>query len=343
MDICVSHTTSLAWLLTHRNPLAAGLARPSKATSLPVRAPTSEQIQRACALLGISPSPEHPLDVLVGTDRAKRPLPGVRIHVCRVALPAGSLLNAGGGVYLCAPALAFVQGCAALDPARAIYLAYELCASYQREEGSKELHKRPAGERLCNSAQLARFSQRAAHLNGAVLARKAARLALDGSASPRESGLAMLYALPPLRGGFALGAAELNKEIKIRLERDAFGNARTQVRRPDILIQRTDRHGLARSVAIDYDSDDFHSSRRARTRDTARRNELALRRDLAYFAITADQAGNFIALERLAERMRKVLGKRRQRFEDEDAADAQRKRRLSLWRAVIVDTNPLNI
>ena len=96
-------------------------------------------------------------------------------------------------------------------------------------------------------------------------------------------------------------------------------------------------------MAIDYDSDDFHSSRRERTRDTARRNEIALRRDLAYFAITTDQAGNFIALERLADRMRRVLGKRRTRFENECEAERQRRRHLALWRSVIVDTNPLEM
>ena len=343
MDICVSHTSSLAWLLTRRNPVATGRAHPSQTTALPTHAPTSEQIERACHMLGLSPTPNQPLDLLVGTDRAKQSRPSTKIHVCRVALPVGSLLDLGSGVCLCAPPLAFVQGCASLDPVRAIYLGYELCASYWRAEDGEGLGQRVQGEHLCKSAQLQRFARRAVHLNGAVLARQAARHALDGSASPRESGIAMLYALPPLRGGYALGTVALNQEIKIRLERDAFGNVRTQVRRPDILIRRTDRRGRVRRVAIDYDSDDFHSSRRERTRDTARRNEIALRRDLAYFAITTDQAGNFIALERLADRMRRVLGKRRTRFENECEAERQRRRHLALWRSVIVDTNPLEM
>ena len=112
-------------------------------------------------------------------------------------------------------------------------------------------------------------------------AREIADLALDGSASPMETALALMLTMPVELGGFGIKKPLLNAVIDASVLEDAI-RGRDSVT-PDMLWPE-------KKVALEYDSSEFHARKGVQQaeRDAARSNTLSL---MGYRVLRATACG----------------------------------------------------
>lgn len=89
-----------------------------------------------------------------------------------------------------------------------------------------------------------------------------------------------------------------------------MGQAKCITRYPDIVIRSKTCKGERRMVFVDYDPVSTHAGDEKALLDSRRRNDIATIRDASHFSITSDDAGSFDYLEMLADRIRRMLGRR---------------------------------
>lgn len=141
----------------------------------------------------------RPVHVLVPHRDMRMAANDVRWHVW-----SGSLPKSGAGfrrdakdVFLASPELALLHYASHADLADAIALAFELCGTY-RLGGLLGFEK---ADPLTSAKRLNWFASGVQGARGAKRLRRIADRALDGSASPMETALAMLLSLPGTLGG----------------------------------------------------------------------------------------------------------------------------------------------
>ena len=304
------------------------------------------------------------LDLLVPSRADRRRSKHVKTHLCTNELPAGSFISLGHWMgdldaYVCSPELAFLQAVHDGDAAAAIYAGYAMTSDYRLDNlAPGGVTSRDAGMRdgkLTTKELIAAYLDRASKVRGAAKAKALLPYVVEGSRSPRESGLCMFMSLPAHYGGFALGKAELNKKYFIR---DGYNDGRNRKlrvleRTPDITLTAKAEVGMYKVKAgllpevlaalIDYDSDAIHDGREKIRKDAERRNELELLSDVAYFTVTTDQASDYEKLVRLCERVRRKLHRNKRPIFNKPMSEEQRyfalkrveTKRFKLWQTVI--------
>lgn len=156
--------------------------------------------------------------VLVGEQRQRRRIDGIRCHLTET-VPAGGLVRVEGDIFSSSAELCFVQLAQMLPIVQLIKLGFELCGSYAlMPDGSFEA--RPA---ITSKERLSRFLGHASPMNGTKSARQALAHVVNGSASPRETALAMLLTLPARWGGYGLSKPCLNHQILVPDSRKLSG------------------------------------------------------------------------------------------------------------------------
>ena len=210
----------------------------------------------------------------------------IRPFVSLSALPPGAFLEvmgpwgrAGSRVYVESPALALVRMAQVLLPAvrggqlrrsaalvRLMGLAMEFCGTYARDPLD------PLGgpcaygvEPLADADSLRRFLLGASGIRGLRFAREASGYALDGSASPAETLLALAMSLPPRLGGAPLPGFAMNEPLE--LEGDATSLLHHRSMRPDF-YWREQRVALEYNGKV-HDSEDGHEEDHFRRQDYA--------------------------------------------------------------------------
>ncbi len=162
------------------------------------------------------------------------------------------------------PELAILQMACSLSEMDLLKLAYELCGSYVLDD------RFPRGFGSCkplsSRSRIRSFAMRLADTRGTTALLKATELLSQGaSASPKETGLAMMLSAPPSRGGYGLPLPELNTRV------DLGAKARKLYQHPycvcDLLLPGLD---------IEYDSWAEHESKDSGRRDSHRSLALAL-------------------------------------------------------------------
>lgn len=215
---------------------------------------------------------EPPLDVVVPSVNARHCCELVRDHVWNGPIPPTGICRVDADIEVCSIPLVLVQLAAETqDVVGIMMLAYEMTGTYGlapwRDSGFEE---RIAP--LTSVAELRDYawSAKALGIRGATRAYEALSYVKDGSASPRETDLAILMALPRRKGGFGLGGFTLNEKTDLR------GMARELLGRPTI---RTDFHWKreksASDVMLEYESNECHLEPWEIARDTRRREALA--------------------------------------------------------------------
>lgn len=176
----------------------------------------------------------RPVHVLVPHRDMRMAANDVRWHVW-----SGSLPKSGAGfrrdaqdVFLASPELALLHYASHADLADAIALAFELCGTYRL---------------------------------GGLLGFEKADRALDGSASPMETALAMLLSLPGTLGGYGLPSPRLNARIDVSSKNGLNQSKRYYV---------ADLYWPEARFAVEYDSDRWHVGPERIGQDAARRNAL---------------------------------------------------------------------
>lgn len=283
------------------------IALPSRRGPIPSGPPNAREI----GLLehyALAPA-EGPLSLVVREKADRRELRNVRSHACSLELPARCIYpvvvrgKALEGIYVSSPELALAQtslddGISFVDRLR---LAMELCGTYRlTDEGAT--YRCPA---LTSTDDLMRFIRRALGLRGRMSSISTFSHAMDGSASPAETDIALSLSLPMRHGGSRLGKPVLNETIVLN------ENARVilgrEVITPDLLFSNAKRHGIR--FPVEYESREFHSEQEQATYDEKRRNTYAAM-GMACFLAKPHHLAKTREYEAMAATIQANIGKR---------------------------------
>jgi len=286
-----------------RSGRPAAAAAAAAVTSLPVKPPDAAAVAEAAALVSsLAPSlpaaaNAAPLSISVGSAAGRSRIAGVASHVWSQSLPRGSFCAIGQGIYVSSLELCFLQLASVLELRQLIYLGFELCGTYGMG-GFGAGGKQP--DPLSSTARLAAFLSRTPGVPGHKKAMRAMKYIIDNSASQAESQLAMTMCLPYMLGGFGLPKPILNCHIALR------EYASKATRQQDFYC---DAFWPEYRLALEYDSDQYHTGAKRIAADAARRNSLAYGDILVVTATKADM-NNIGRTKRLAQIMAKHLRKR---------------------------------
>lgn len=255
------------------------------------------------------------LHVVVGEGHERVTAPHVVNHVCGETLPPGSLVTLAPKVYMPTPELLFLQLASELSLMELLIVGMELCGRYALMPNGN-LVARPA---LTSTKKIELYFGKCSRLKGLTKAKRAVGLLADSSFSPEESKLYLMLCLPRRYGGFGLPKAELNASVDMR--GIVSGN---EYRRSCDLLWR------AKKLAIEYDSDQFHTGADKISKDAQRRVELS-GQGISVVTITRLQLKSFSAIYEIATVLASHL-KVRLRFGDA-GLERQRATHSLLWPA----------
>ena len=304
------------------------------------------------------------LDLMVPTRAGRRRTKHVATHLCSNELPAGSFISLGHwrgelDAYVCSPELAFLQAAHDDGAAETIYAGYAMTSDYRLDNlapgGVTSRDKGMRDGKLTTKELIAAYIEKSPKVRDIAKAKALLAYVIEGSRSPRESGLCMFMSLPTRYGGYALGKAELNKKYYIR---DGYSVGRKRElrvleRTPDITLTAKAEVGVDKvragllpevlTALVDYDSDAIHDGREKIRKDAERRNELQMLNGVAYFTVTTDQASDYDNLVRLCERIRRKLHRNKRPIFNKAMNEEQRylalarveTKRFKLWQTVI--------
>ena len=252
------------------------------------------------------------LFVSVANAADRRRIAGTACSVCSRTLPARSLISFDDQLWLPSPESLFLQMHGHLTGLECIALGFELCGHYcPRGTEAYEYDLPP----VTSPDKLRRYLNRSAGLRHCDRARRALRFVRPSSASLRETQLALLLSLPFRYGGYAFSDPVLNRPIDVspisgsKWSRDA---------------RRTDISWEGEPVAVEYDSNEFHSGREKIERD-AKRRTLLQAAGFHVVVVTNDQLKKIAEMDRVERTLNHLMSaRRRNRIADYEL----RKRRL---------------
>lgn len=204
-----------------------------------------------------------PLDMLVGTGDDRFRGNGVRCRVHAASFPPGSFVEIEPGVFVASPELLLVRLAPKLSLPHLAQLGTEFCGEYGLSLEDKKAYERPP---LANAARIGSIVERCAGENGIARARDALRYIQNGSESPRETTIALLFDLPVRLGGGGLVVPEMNHVIP------ATHHVWRATGRRSL---RCDLIWPDAKLAIEYDSDLHHKGDDRVAGDATRRTALA--------------------------------------------------------------------
>lgn len=332
--IVVSHNTALYAIRRSRRRYAylpwEQLARSQQQRALDACTPNGsgldlDELER----LGVWDSSLGCVDVLVGSMNSYRHHGLVRQHLLSKPLPSNSLLKIAEGVYAASPALALVQYAEDHPWQEVLGLAFELCGTFSLVESPVNLTPAPhavtnhsfpdldgqedawpdtksqgrsalgyfAGEPVLTCSQLNRYVSYAKDIHGLPCARKAARYALDGAASPMEAIMAGMFHAPKSVGGF--GVKDLLLNYRMDFDHDA-------VLASGMAHAVLDAYIRSAKATMEYNGH-CHDAIRSRIHDEKRTAGLQAMGILT-IPVNDEQLQNLDALEAMAKTLYKQMG-----------------------------------
>lgn len=310
MSIVLSHETALEF---YRSPeVAEAFARRSKnrgngrvgslRIGRPVPLSRCSNLRKADALRarGLLPGGlSKPLHALVFSAEDRRGLNGVNCHCSTVDLKVLSCTIEGASkpsLHVVSPELLYAQMAHSLNMLELIQLGFELCGSYSLNPSGDGFWQREPYTSVKDIARFLTSQQRCVSRK----ASNALRFVLDGAASPREVQLALLMTLPRHKGGYGLPQPNLNSKIAVpRVAKHIIPKSHYVC---DLLWP--EQH-----VAMEYDSDAFHTGTQKIAEDSSRRNALNML-GVSLVTVTNEQVKRIDEMDRLARTLSRRLGKR---------------------------------
>lgn len=176
--------------------------------SIPPRVHLSDDMAR----LGAGAGPYH---LLLLDKRSCHRRPDIVCHTApRIAATPRSLIRLEGGPLIVSPEQLLLDLAAqrSYDDIDLLLIAFELCGTYVLDaswDGFTNVDRAATSR-----ARLMRYAERARGRRGAARAGRIASLVIDGSHSPMETVMAMLFCLPHRLGGMGFQNGRLNERIK---------------------------------------------------------------------------------------------------------------------------------
>lgn len=252
-----------------------------------------------------------PVHVMVPNKASRVTGADLVCHLSGAVPVRGSFVRGyGDGLLIASPELAVLQLALRLSMPKLSELVCELCSTYyydladvpqlsRGEDGLRThlehrecaLSNRPVPVSCLRAMKW--FADKASgSMAGRAMAR-AVRYAVDGSASPMETALALMFSLPKSVGGYGFSKPQMNRVLP--MDREAG-----RVRVVDMFWPQA-------NVAVEYDSDAFHAEREKLRRDALRRNQLESC-SVTVLTATAEHLSSLAALDELARQIARALG-----------------------------------
>lgn len=233
----------------------------------------------------------------VAHARLRRAGGGIETSVRKGPFHPRSFMRIEDGLYVSTPEMAFCEMASVLSLERLIALGFELCGTYRRAStfGLARYDATP----LTSPGALASFIEKSPRFKGVKKARRALPCILAGSASPRESELAMLLCLPYSLGGYGLPHPTMNAEMP--LPKNVAATGRSSL--------RCDLYWPVARLDVEYDSAEFHSAERLLANDSMRRIALESM-DVTSVNLTAEHLRRASLFDEAAQGIARILGKR---------------------------------
>jgi hypothetical protein len=269
MDTLFSHRTALSLL---RDPTLEAWSRPTngellRAPASPADSFTARDLLRENSALRRA---GEPLDFLSSDPNGARVGNGFISHVWAGDLPMGSVTDIGHGLFCSSAKMVALQLATSITELELVALLCEFMGTYSIAPGlAGGMSNRPVA--LCGPEDLKKFLDACAGRRGVKSLRRAGGLAFFGSASPRETKLALRLCLPAVKKGYGLKLLSMNEPVEV--ERIGGHLRGRGIRKPDILIAPWPGSG-AGPVAVEYDGEESHMTREGVLSDTKRGNEL---------------------------------------------------------------------
>lgn len=283
---------------------------PSDAFDYRVLADCSPTASSLRYLERLAPCVERPYQLLVPLKRDARKVEGANTHVSAFRYRAGSFVRVASGLYVSCPELCFVQLSSSGTFLDAVRWGYALCGvSAIASDSRSGLVSRPS---LTSVAAIGDYLDDSSGLRGLPAARRALAQVRDGSASPRETDLAMRLTLPGRWGGYGIGGAQLNFRI------DLGARARSQTSQNYYIA---DLCWPEKKLVVEYDSD-LHLTSSEVAHDAAKRRALEAA-GYKVITVTKLQLDSSLEMERIAKAIARHLGIRLR----SQASDFERRQR----------------
>lgn len=233
----------------------------------------------------------------VAHARLRRAGGGIETSVRKGPFHPRSFMRIEDGLYVSTPEMAFCEMASVLSLERLIALGFELCGTYRRAStfGLARYDATP----LTSPGALASFIEKSPQFKGVKKARRALPCILAGSASPRESELAMLLCLPYSLGGYGLPHPTMNAEMP--LPKNVAATGRSSL--------RCDLYWPVARLDVEYDSAEFHSAERLLANDSMRRIALESM-DVTSVNLTVEHLRRASLFDEAAQGIARILGKR---------------------------------
>lgn len=208
-------------------------------------------------------------------------------------------LSAGFGIKVPTPELCLLQLAGQLSLPALIAAEMEICGSYGVAPTKEEtLFKRGP---LSTPSLLGALLERNPSAYGAKRFRRSLAYALPDSASPQETRLYLLLCLPVRMGGYGLPKARVN----YRVETNGAGGID-----PARRYRVCDLYWPKHQVAVEYDSNAFHSGAESISSDSIRRASLSTR-GISVVTATQAQLASMMMADHLAAALCRELGIRK--------------------------------
>lgn len=302
MGLVISHKTALSYWRSIRKDLQSSNnftfndnpeLTPPNADLLPSFYRVLRESVDSPALL----SCEQPLDFLVSKGHDRRHVNSLTCHTHLGSLPKKAIVLMPNGVEIVSPELCLTQLSSSLSFTNLLMVMFEFYGTY-------DLFGLPEAISSCvpltTADQTTKFIQQLGKTKGKSIVHRALKHCLENSASPMESALSLLLCLPYKLGGFGIESPLLNYPIKL-----------SKATRGGLSKQHyvCDLYWPSARLAVEYDSDSYHSRSVDIARDSIKRRDLASQ-GIEVITATKTQVANATEMEKLARLIAKRLGKR---------------------------------
>lgn len=275
---------------TYNSRLPRSLPRPSEFAEM--REQLHERWQNAVL--------DEPAHVMLGTRGRSRATRQMVPHRCTEELPARSLHRLTDDLFVVSAELAMCQAMHGEgDFIRELQLLWEACGTYCTKLTGVSTQKGALYELkpLTDPRKLLSFCRKNPSVRGSGRVLRCGRFLEGGSASPRETDLALLLGLHERYGGFGLGIPKMNWVVEASEEARAISGKNSF---------RCDLCWPEAKIDVEYQSDLEHRGEASRIDDSRRANAL-MAMGWSVIGVTNSEASSLSSINAIAESVRRRL------------------------------------
>lgn len=274
-NLYLSHNTALSIYKEYRIGYLSFNLFKSKNSLFKNSCISNKLVNRAKNLINTN----NAIDILINNKNSYHKNKQVKRHLCSIKLPNNAFRKISNNIFIISPEFLFCQMASTFSVSELLIFGMEICGTYVTNKKQLFTNNTPLTSAIKILAFCKNFRKHQNNFKGIKKAVEVASMLKDNSASPKESVLYSALASPRKWGGFNIKNLNINKEINISSKAKAICNQ--NYIRSDLSIAKS-------KIAIEYDSDQFHSVIAQNRKDKKRINAL-LHDKWKIFTFLADQ------------------------------------------------------